>query len=52
MGVHPEKLPSALEGVFLMGRKPKYSIEEKIKAVEDVLIREVARFPYTKICEN
>ena len=39
MGVHPEKLPSALEGVFLMGRKPKYSIEEKIKAVEDVLIR-------------
>ena len=30
MGVRPEKLSSALEGVF----------------------REVARFPYTKICEN
>ena len=34
MGVHPEKLPSALEGVFLMGRKPKYSIE-------DTMIREI-----------
>ena len=43
MGVRPEKLPSALEGVFLMGRKPKYSIEEKIKAVEDVLIRKKSK---------
>ena len=43
MGVRPEKLPSALEGVFLMGRKPKYSVEEKIKAVEDVLIRKKSK---------
>ena len=43
MGVRPEKLLSALEGVFLMGRKPKYSIEEKIKAVEDVLIRKKSK---------
>ena len=26
-----------------MGRKPKYSIEEKIKAVEDVLIRKKSK---------
>ena len=43
MGVRPEKLPSALEEVFLMGRKPKYSIEEKIKAVKDVLIRKKSK---------